>query len=154
MWQVALETTTVALSDDEIVGFVQSGAEGGDSITPSLIWGVVRAFGFPGVIGFVRRDRARARVHVRPPEGAYHIAEIHVRATRRNLGIGAALLGEAERAARARGAPRMSLSTTTNNPARHLYERFGFRVAETREESDYLALTGISGRILMVKDLA
>jgi ribosomal protein S18 acetylase RimI-like enzyme len=47
----------------------------------------------------------------------------------------------------------MSLTTTTSNPARRLYERFGFDLIETREDASYLAATGIAGRILMVKKL-
>jgi len=87
------------------------------------------------------------------PEASYHIAEMHVLQTRRNLGIGAALLAEAEREARSRGYPLLSLTTTTTNPARRLYERAGFAVVETREDSEHLANTGVSGRVLMVKQL-
>lgn len=145
--------TTVAVADGQVVGLLQAGAEAGDALSPSLVWGLVRTFGFPGVVRFLRRDRLRGRVHVSPPAGAYHIAEVHVLGSRRNQGIGAALMAEAERQARAAGAPRMSLTTTTTNPARHLYERSGFHVVETREDPDYCALTGVSGRILMVREL-
>jgi ribosomal protein S18 acetylase RimI-like enzyme len=47
----------------------------------------------------------------------------------------------------------MSLSTSTANPARRLYERHGFRIAETRTNATYEILTGIEGRHLMVKEL-
>jgi hypothetical protein len=39
----------------------------------------------------------------------------------------------------------------TNNPARRLYARFGFEVVETRTDSAYEALTGVAGRVLMIK---
>jgi hypothetical protein len=48
----------------------------------------------------------------------------------------------------------MSLGTTITNPARHLYERHGFRVVETKTDPSYERYTGIPGRILMMKDLA
>lgn len=143
---------TVALDGDEIVGFVQTGAEQGDSLSPGFILGLVRALG-PGLPAFIWRSRARSRVNIRKPEGAFHIAELHVRADQRGRGIGAALLDETEAIARHRGYARMSLTTTTVNPARRLYERAGFRVAETREDRAYARISGASGRILMVKEL-
>jgi hypothetical protein len=48
----------------------------------------------------------------------------------------------------------MALTTTTINPARHLYERKGFRVAETKTDRMYETYTGIEGRHLMVKELS
>jgi len=47
----------------------------------------------------------------------------------------------------------MALTTTTTNPARHLYIRHGYRVVETRLDPAYERLTGIPGRVLMVKEL-
>ncbi|MCO5202617.1 MAG: GNAT family N-acetyltransferase [Chloroflexi bacterium] len=149
-----IRRTTVAVSEGEVVGLLQAGAEAGDRVSPGLVWGLLRIFGFPGIVRFLRRDRLRSRVHIPPPAGAFHIAEVHVLDSLRNRGIGAALMGEAERQARASGAPAISLTTTTSNPARHLYERSGFRVVETREDPDFLTLTGVAGRILMVKALA
>ncbi len=143
----------VAVDGDEVVGLLQSGAEAGDSITPALAWGVIRIFGPVGVFRFLRRDRLRAKVHIPAPPGTYHIAELHVSSTRRNQGIGAALLAEAERQARAAGFAVMSLTTATDNPARRLYERTGFEVVETRTDTEYRALTGVDGRVLMVKRL-
>jgi ribosomal protein S18 acetylase RimI-like enzyme len=145
--------TTVAVADGEVAGLLQAGAEAGDRVSPALVWGLLRTFGFPGIIRFLRRDRLRGRVHIPPPPGAFHIAEVHVLGSRRNQGIGAALMAEAERQARAAAAPLISLTTTTSNPARHLYERSGFRVIEERTDPDFEALTGVKGHILMVKDL-
>jgi len=145
-----LGCTTVAQDGDEICGFVQSGAETGLSL--SLIAGTIRVFGFAW-FGFVRRDRSRGRVTPARPVGSYHIAELHVLDAMRNKGIGAALLAQAERDARAKGFGTMSLTTTTSNPARHLYERHGFELVEAREDPAYRAATGIAGRILMVKQL-
>ena len=47
----------------------------------------------------------------------------------------------------------MSLTTSTANPARRLYERHGFRVVETRTDTAYKRYTEIDGRYLMVKDI-
>jgi len=47
----------------------------------------------------------------------------------------------------------MSLTTHIANPARHLYERHGFRVVETRTDPDYERYTGIEGRVRMAKEL-
>jgi len=47
----------------------------------------------------------------------------------------------------------MSLTTTTINPARRLYERHGFHVVETKTDGAYERYTGIAGRHLMVKEL-
>lgn len=148
-----LSRTVVALNGNGVVGFAQVGEEAGDRVSPSIAWGVLCIFGIRGIRGFLRRDRARDRVHIPAPIGAYHIAELHVDANRRNQGIGAALLAEAERIARAQGFRVISLTTTTSNPARHLYERSGFAVTETRTDPEYRALTGIDGRVLMVKRL-
>lgn len=148
----ALAHTTVAVRDGRVCGLLQTGAEIGDRITVSLIVNVVRIFGVH-VLAFARRDRTRAKVHTAAPPDAFHIAEVHVRRELRNAGIGKALMMEAERAARASGASLMSLSTSTNNPARRLYERCGFEVVQTRTHPDYERITGVAGRILMLKRL-
>ncbi|MDO8615250.1 MAG: GNAT family N-acetyltransferase [Dehalococcoidia bacterium] len=88
------------------------------------------------------------------PDNTYHLSELHVDAALRGRGIGGALLGHAEGEARRQGRATMSLTTTTVNPARRLYERNGFRVVETRTDRDYERYTGIEGRHLMVKELA
>ena len=88
------------------------------------------------------------------PSGAYLIAQLNTHPQCRNRGYGAAALDLAEAEARRLGHQQMSLTTTTANPARHLYERHGFRVVETRTDEAYERYTGIPGRHLMVKELA
>lgn len=56
---------------------------------------------------------------------------IAVRDDSRGRGIGAELLTRLAAAARAEGHERLSLSVEARNPARHLYERLGYRTVAT-----------------------
>jgi ribosomal protein S18 acetylase RimI-like enzyme len=49
----------------------------------------------------------------------------------RGQGIGAAMLSKMIQDARSEGALAIELNVGDNNPARHLYERFGFRETRT-----------------------
>ncbi|MEX1255761.1 MAG: GNAT family N-acetyltransferase [Dehalococcoidia bacterium] len=147
-WQHSI----VADLDGGVAGVLQSNAGGDFTITSSLALLAVRILGV-SVITALPRLRARRRVDIPHPDGAYHVAELHTHPALRNRGIGGALLDHAEREARWAGMRLMSLNTTTINPARHLYERHGFRVVETRTDPAYERITGIAGRHLMVKEL-
>jgi ribosomal protein S18 acetylase RimI-like enzyme len=149
-WQHSL----VGEIDGEVIAVLQSGIDAIDfGLTPGLLWLALSAFGgrFFTVLG---RYRARQRVDIPHPKGSYYISELHVDPRLRNRGIGGAALRHAEDEARRLGATVMSLNTTTINPARRLYERHGFRVVETRTDSQYEQYTGIAGRLLMVKELS
>jgi GNAT superfamily N-acetyltransferase len=61
--------------------------------------------------------------------GAPEIQDMYVLPERRGAGIGAALVGAAERLAVQRGHGRMSLSVGEASAARRLYERLGYRDA-------------------------
>jgi ribosomal protein S18 acetylase RimI-like enzyme len=89
-----------------------------------------------------------------PPFGAYKVHELHVDPRYRNRGVGGLMLEYAEEDALRGGYRLMSLTTTTANPARRLYECHGFRIVETRTDPAFERYTGIAGRHLMVKDLA
>lgn len=146
--------TTVAEVDGRVAGLIQAGHGAEDfGITPAIALLALRTFGPFRLPGLVRRLRVRGRVHTPPPAGSYHIAELHVDPALRNQGIGACLLDWAEEQARADGRVTMSLSTTTENPARRLYARHGFHIAETRRDEAYARLTGMEGRLLMIKSL-
>ncbi len=101
----------------------------------------------------LRRLTIRTRLQFPPVEGAYHITEVHVHPERRNLGIGTRLLHFAEQEARRKDCERISLSTTASNPARRLYERLGYSVADRKTTPEYETITGIPGRVLLVKEL-
>jgi len=148
------ERTVVAELGGEIVGIVQAGGHlGGLKISPSLVYLAVHEFGPLGMLRLWPRESARRRVQPRIPDGAYHVAELDVDPAYRNRGIGGALLDYAEAEARERSHTQMSLTTTTINPARRLYERHGFGVTQTLTDADYERYTGIEGRHLMIKEL-
>jgi ribosomal protein S18 acetylase RimI-like enzyme len=143
----------VAERDGCIVGVVQSGAQETLTFSPALAWLAIRTLGPLGIRRALSGMRVRDRVHVSPPPGALHITELNVDAACRGQGIGSALLDHTEIQARELGYKQMSLSATTANPARRLYERHGFRVAETKTDPRYEKMTGARGRVLMVKGL-
>ena len=148
--------TILAESAGAALGVLQwrLGHETALSITPALAWAAVRALGFRGATRTAYREPARRRVTPAPPAAAFHIEELHVDARHRGAGIGGALLAHAEETAQAEGFPCLSLIVHAANPAQRLYRRCGFEVAEHREDADYEHITGIAGRILMVKALA
>jgi ribosomal protein S18 acetylase RimI-like enzyme len=59
--------------------------------------------------------------------GAMHLFALDVAAGWRNRGIGTALVEHVVEEARRRGLPRVYLEVRTDNPARRLYHRLGFR---------------------------
>lgn len=148
------EVTTIAEVDGQVLGVLQAGdQESSVKITPGLALLALRVAGPLGILGLVRRLRAQDRVKPAPIPGAYRVRELHVDPRHRGRGIGGTLLDYAEAQAREGGYAQMALTTTTANPARHLYERHGFRVVETKTDPVYERYTGIEGRHRMVKDL-
>jgi ribosomal protein S18 acetylase RimI-like enzyme len=99
-------------------------------------------------------ERARRSVNPTPPPAAFHIEELHVDSQQRNSGIGGGLLRHAETIAESAGSASLSIITHTANPAQRLYRRCGFEVIERREHLSYERITGIAGRVLMVKPLS
>jgi ribosomal protein S18 acetylase RimI-like enzyme len=147
--------TVVAELEGKVVGILQAGGDRREvTVTPRVAYLALHTFGPLGVLRILPRLRARRRVQTKTPAGSYHIAEIDVDPTYRNRGIGGTLLDHAEAEARKGGYALMSLTTTTVNPARRLYERHGFRVVETKTNAAYERYTEIEGRHLMVKELA
>jgi ribosomal protein S18 acetylase RimI-like enzyme len=147
------EHSTVAEVDGEVVGVIQTGVGLWFGPSRRLVMLAIRTFG-AGLISVWPRYKARQRVEPAQPSDAWYIGELDVDPAYQNRGIGAALLEHAEAEARQLGYKKMSLQTTTINPARRLYERQGFSVMETRTDASYERMTGISGRHLMVKELS
>jgi ribosomal protein S18 acetylase RimI-like enzyme len=149
------DRTVLAESGGAAQGVLQwrVGGEPALSMTPALAWITIRALGVRGAARAAYRERARRRVNPLPPAAAFHIEELHVDSRQRGAGIGSRLLAHAEETARTEGFPCLSLTTNSANPAQRLYRRRGFEVAEHREDAEYERITGIAGRVLMVKAL-
>jgi len=148
------EHTVVVELDRQVVGIMQAGITPPRyRLTPRMAYLTFHVLGAIGTVRVLPRLRSRLRVQPKIPSGSYHISEMDVDPAFRNRGIGSALLGHAEDAARSGGIKLMSLTTNTVNPARSLYERYGFQVVETRTDRDFERYTGIRGRHLMVKEL-
>jgi ribosomal protein S18 acetylase RimI-like enzyme len=113
----------------------------------------VQAMGLVGAIRAAGRSRSRLRVDVAAPEGGVHLVELQVSPEHRNRGIGAFLLECADEYAASERAPHISLTTASDNPARRLYERSGFRVEAEKTDARYERITGSPGRVLMVKPI-
>lgn len=69
------------------------------------------------------------------------------------MGVGGELLSAVEDRARLVRAAHISLTTGSTNPARRLYRRHGYDVVAERRAARYARLTGIPGRVLMLKPL-
>jgi len=155
---IDLQLTAVAIVDGLVVGLVEVRRPGEDSrMTPWSMLSVagreVAIVGVGGLWRYARYQRARSRVEMPHPSDALYVGELDVHREFRNRGIGGALLRHADEQARSERFTRIALTTTTSNPAQHLYQRHGFQIVETRLDPAYERLTGIPGRVLMVKDL-
>ncbi|MEX2245622.1 MAG: GNAT family N-acetyltransferase [Dehalococcoidia bacterium] len=153
-----LARTFVAEIDGRVVGMMDAGADAeavriGPALILKMLGHALRIFGPVRAFRAVPAVRARSRIDFAHVAGSYYIAELDVDPGYRNRGIGGALLAHAEAEARRAGVRRMSLTTTITNPARRLYERNGYRVAGTKTDAEYERITGVPGRVLMVKEL-
>lgn len=154
----ASDEAWIARVGEEPVGVLLARVGGGDfepswSALAALLRTLLRFVPLTQLPGLARRRRLRRRLDFRSGPDALHVAELHVLEAWRGRGAGAALLEAAEAEARARGLGALSLTTLSNNPARHLFERHGFRVVAERLEPRYPALVGAPGRVLMRKPL-
>jgi ribosomal protein S18 acetylase RimI-like enzyme len=129
------------------------GSEAAPAVTAGVVAATLRSLGPLGALRALRREPLRRRVNPPPPQDAFHVQELHVLRPLRREGIGAQLLAGAEALAREAGFSKLSLITHVANPAQRLYVRFGFEIALRREDAEYERLTGIPGRMLMVKPL-
>jgi ribosomal protein S18 acetylase RimI-like enzyme len=150
--QLSWRHSEVVEHQDQVVGVIQDGFGHAhvralclvQRLLPQLAFRIVRA---------VPAALALNRVRISLPADAWTIRELHVRADVRGRGAGGSLLQRAEERARDAGAPRLALMTRTNNPARRLYERHGFRVTRECHDHRYERITGATGRVAMEKSL-
>jgi ribosomal protein S18 acetylase RimI-like enzyme len=145
--------TRIAARDGEIVGVLQYTRGAPHDDTLALVRLVFKTCGVLDTLRGLPRAYARSKVEPKIPARAFHIAEVHVDPACRGQGIGGTLLDDADAEARRTDATHMTLTTTTVNPARRLYERHGFQVIQTLTNARYERYTGIAGRILMEKVL-
>jgi len=95
----------------------------------------------------LRHLGAAASVSPTPPEGSWYVDALAVAPAARRRGVAAALLADAERAAREHGATGVALDTgLENEPAQRLYERCGFERGDVRRAPDERAARAIGGR--------
>lgn len=87
--------------------------------------------------------------------GSFYVNALATLPGRRGLGLGAALMGAAEDRAKAQGISRMSIQAYEQNTgAVRLYERIGFRRAETRPVLSHPCQPYYDGRVLLLlKDI-
>ena len=143
----------VAEIGSEPVGFAEI-SHGGDIPSFAVVArAAINAMGLVGALGAAWRSLARLKVDLPAPEGGAHLVELQVSPQHRNHGVGAFLLGEVDAYAIEQCAAHISLTTATDNPARRLYERHGYRVAGQRTNARYERITGSAGRVLMVKQV-
>ena len=157
-FELDLRQTNVADGEGLVIGLIElrrPGVDAGPGLSSALVV-LARALpliGVTGLLRFARHQRARGRVTIPHPPAALYVGELDVHPEFRNRGIGGVLLDHAEAVARREGFSQIALTTTTINPAQHLYARHGYRVVETRLDAGYERLTGIPGRLLMVKEM-
>ena len=143
----------VAENESGPVGFAEVSQ---DVETPSLrvlARAAVAAMGPVGALRAASRSLARRKVDLSAPQGGLHLVELQVVPDLRNRGVGAFLLACVDEYAVAQNAGHVSLTTATNNPARGLYERNGYRLVDQKTDARYERITGSEGRVLMVKPL-
>ena len=100
--------------------------------------------------GLVRHLRAAGAVSPSPPAGAWYVDALAVVPDVRRRGVAAALLRDAERVARERGATGVALDTgLENEAAQRLYERLGFERRDVRRAPDERTTRAIGGQGFM-----
>lgn len=144
----------VAVDGDEQVGFALFG-DGSDVPSFTHVAAMaVRTMGVAGALAAAWPASSRMAVDMAAPSGGLHLSELHVHPDHRGRGIGGTLLEQVADHARATRQDHVSLTTGTTNPARRLYERHGFAVVRERAGRRYARLTGVPGRVLMMKPLS
>lgn len=146
--------STIVEAQGAVVAVLQDGP-GADEFGAdrSFVRQVVRELGFVTALRALPAGVALQLVRIPLPDDSWLIHELHVDATWRNRGIGALLLRHAADRGTRHGLASAALSTRTNNPARHLYERLGYRVVTQRTSRLYAHFTGSAGRVLMTTTL-
>jgi ribosomal protein S18 acetylase RimI-like enzyme len=154
-WAVDRGTSHLLVAEEHggAVGFAEVSTGGEIPALAVVARLAIASMGVAGAATSAWRSRSRLKVDLPPPPGGLHLAELQVDPRQRNRGIGARLLEAVDDLARGHGLTQLSLTTTTTNPARHLYERAGYEVVAETADPRYERASGSSGRVLMTKTL-
>lgn len=152
LWRAAenWKRSELAVLDGQDAGVLQIGGSS-IRITPGVVLSALRTVGPMTLMRIPGRLRIQQRVSPQKPRGSCVVSEIHVAPDYRGRGLGLAMLARAQERAIAEGFGAMSLHTLTTNPARTLYERFGFEAVEELTDPEFERLTGAAGNVLYVK---
>lgn len=156
--EIRTERTTVLEVEGRAVALMEVWLEGDG---PRLgAWNVVRILGrglLIGGPGLIRRYRRHAnlreRVDTPRPSQSLYIAHLNTHPENRGQGYGGKLLAHAEAMAKLAKLPQLALDVYTTNPARHLYERHGFRTTSEKTDPEFERAAGVPGYAAMVKKL-
>lgn len=147
-------SSVVGVQDGAVCAVLQQGpAEEDIRVSARLLTGLIARWGLLAALRGLPRGLALQSVRIKAPAGSWVVREVHVRPDLRGRGIGTVLLRRAEESAVGNGRTVLALTTRTNNPARRLYERTGYRTVASRTNRMYRRYSGADGRILMVKEL-
>jgi ribosomal protein S18 acetylase RimI-like enzyme len=151
--QTGSSTIIVAEAASGLAGLAEVSQDDDTPSFPTVARAAVAAMGLGGALRAAGRWSARLKVNLSGPEGSVHLVELQVAPDLRNRGIGGFLLARVDEHAIARNATHVSLTTATDNPARGLYERNGYRLMDEKTNARYERITGSAGRVLLVKPL-
>jgi ribosomal protein S18 acetylase RimI-like enzyme len=144
--------TAIVAEQPQVVGMTQLGSAF-LAFTPEIIDFSIKTYG-PDFEAFLSpRLGALGRVSASYPENSLSISEIHVSPSAQRSGVGRALFREAKRQAINQEAQSLSLQTLVGNPARLVFERWGFEVTDTLTDPIFQQLTGVPGYHLMMCEL-
>ena len=145
-------TLFVAQMDGRVVGVLNLS---GRRERLSDLWGQLRIMlRGVGPLYTLRATVGLALLHEETVENTAYVSDVAVVTDFRGRGIGWRLLESAEGWAQAHGKGSLSLHVVASNRARHLYERFGFRLEKRIEEWLAERLFGIRAWLYMVKPLS
>ncbi len=146
LWQLAGMHEFLVVDDGgDVLGFAWRREQG-----ISIVHGAraaVAGWGLAGPVRLTLKGWPRQLVELPMPPGP-KLVELQVHPTRRGTGVGTTLLRAVIDEV---GGRSLSLTTRSDNPARHLYERHGFAVTAEKCHRSYERRTGSRGRILMVR---
>ena len=145
-------TLFVAQMDGRVVGVLDLS---GRRERLSDLWGQLQVMlRGVGPLYTLRATVGLALLHEETVENTAYVSDVAVATDFRGRGIGWRLLESAEGWAQAHGKGSLSLHVVASNRARHLYERFGFRLEKRIEEWLADRLFGIRAWLYMVKPLS